>query len=97
MPLVSPVNTHEVEVPVSEVEQAAGVVTEGDDVTVKPVSAEPPLLAGAVHVMVADVANAVAVAVTPVGAPGVVAGMAAAEAAEAEPVPTPLVAVTVKV
>ena len=39
-------------------------------------------------------AEVVAVAVTPVGAFGVVAGMAAADGAEAVPVPTPLVAVT---
>ncbi len=37
------------------------------------------------------------VAVTPVGAPGVAAGMAGAEGAEARPVPAALVAVTVKV
>jgi hypothetical protein len=97
VPLVSPVKTHEVEAPVREVEQAAGVVTDGDDVTVKPVRAEPPLLAGAVQAMVADVDNVVAVAVTPVGASGVVDGMAAADAAELVPMPTPLVAVTVNV
>ena len=37
------------------------------------------------------------VAPTPVGAPGTAAGMAGAEAADAEPVPAELVAVTVKV
>ena len=36
-----PVKVQVVDDPVSEVEQAAGVVTEGDDVTVEPVSAEP--------------------------------------------------------
>ena len=44
MPVVSPVNTSSV--PVSEVEQAAGVVTDGYGVTVYPVSAEPPLTVG---------------------------------------------------
>ena len=39
----------------------------------------------------------VAVAVTAVGAPGAVAGMAAADGAEADPMPAALVAVTVKV
>ena len=62
--------TQVTEAPVSEVEQAAGGATTGDDVTVKPVRAEPPLAVGAVQAMVADVASAVAVAVTAVGAPG---------------------------
>ena len=55
----------------------------------------PPLLAGAVQVTVAEALPAVAD--TPVGAPGTVAGVTAVEAAEAAPVPAPLVAVTVKV
>ena len=93
----SPVNTQLVEAPVSEVEQAAGGATTGDDVTVKPVRAEPPLLAGAVQATATEVVVVPALAVTPVGAPGVVDGMAAAEGAEALPAPTPLVAVTVKV
>jgi len=38
-----------------------------------------------------------AVATTPVGAPGTVDGVAAGDGAEAGPVPIPLVAVTVKV
>ena len=57
-----------------------------------------PLAAGAVHETVALALPAVAV--TLVGAPGTVAGMTGVtelEAAEAEPVPTALVAVTVKV
>ena len=55
----------------------------------------PPLF-GAVQVTT-DWALANDVAVTPVGAPGTVAGVADAEAADAELVPTTLVAVTVKV
>ena len=47
--MLRPVKVEPVDVPVSEVEQAAGVVTEGDDVTVKPVSVEPPLPAGIAH------------------------------------------------
>ena len=57
-----------------------------------------PLAEGAVHETVALVLAAVAV--TLVGAPGTVAGMAGVtelEATEAAPVPTALVAVTVKV
>ena len=57
-----------------------------------------PLADGAVHETVALALPAVAV--TLVGAPGTVAGMTGVtelEAAEAAPVPTALVAVTVKV
>ena len=57
--------------------------------------AEPPLLAGALNVTVACALPAVAVPI--VGAPGTVAGVTLLEAADAAPVPTPLVAVTVKV
>jgi hypothetical protein len=58
--------------------------------------AEPPLEAGAVQ-ETSDWALALDVAVTAVGAPGVVAGTAAAEAADAGPAPTLVEAVTVKV
>ena len=54
-----------------------------------------PLAEGAVHETVALALPAVAV--TPVGAPGTVAGVTELEAVLAEPVPTALVAVTVKV
>ena len=60
--------------------------------------AEPPFDAGAVKVTVAWPLPAVAV--TPVGAPGTVApwsGVTGFDGAEAAPVPTPFVAVTVKV
>ena len=89
--------TQVTEAPVSEVEQAGGGATTGEDATVKPVKALPPLLAGAVQAIAIEVVVVPAEAVTPVGAPGVVAGMAAAEGAEAPPAPTPLVAVTVNV
>ena len=68
----------------------------GEEVAVYPVIAEPPLLTGAVQ-DTTDWVLALEVAVTLVGAPGVVAGMAAADAADAGPVPVVLVAVTVKV
>ena len=55
----------------------------------------PPLAAGAVQETRAEALPAVAV--TPVGAPGTVAGVTGADGSEAAPVPTPLVAVTVKV
>ena len=57
--------------------------------------ADPPVEAGAVH----DTEDVVspAVAATPVGAPGVVYGVTADDADDAGPVPTLLVAVTVKV
>jgi hypothetical protein len=56
----------------------------------------PPLEVGAVQEIVDELA-APDVACTLVGAPGTVAGVAGAEAVEAGPVPTALVAVTVKV
>ena len=59
--------------------------------------AAPPFETGAVQEIKAVVDDEVAAATTEVGAPGVVAGIAAAEAADAALVPAPLVAVTVKV
>ncbi len=55
----------------------------------------PPFETGGVNVTDADPFPAVAVPM--VGAPGTVAGVTELDAAEAAPVPTPLVAVTVKV
>jgi hypothetical protein len=55
----------------------------------------PPSLAGATQFTVALALPATAA--TPVGAPGVDSGVTAVEAAEAGPVPTTLVAVTVNV
>ncbi len=56
---------------------------------------EPPLEAGALKVMFAVVLPGVAE--TPVGAPGTVTGVTGLDAVEAGPVPTALVAFTVKV
>ena len=56
--------------------------------------AEPPLLAGAVHVSAICVLPAVPV--TAVGAPGRPAGVRPLEAAEKAPVPTALIAATLK-
>ena len=55
----------------------------------------PPVLDGAVQLTRVEALPRCAVA--PVGAPGKVAGMTAADGAEAGPVPIKLVAVTVKV
>ena len=63
--------------------------------TMKMVIAAPPLLAGGVNVTVACAFPATAV--TAVGAPGLVTGVTVFDAPEAGPVPTLLVAVTVKV
>ena len=63
--------------------------------TVKEVTAAPPLEAGGLKETVAWALDDVAVPMT--GAPGTVAGVAAFEAVEGTPVPTPLVAVTAKV
>jgi len=64
--------------------------------------AEPPLLTGSVQVTAASGVEPKAtpptlVALPMVGAPGTVAGVAGADAADAGPVPAELVAVTVKV
>ena len=56
---------------------------------------EPPVELGAVHETEAD--SLPAVALTPVGAPGLVAGVTALETPDALPAPTPFVATTVNV
>ena len=71
------------------------VMPPGLDVTVYPVIKLPPVLAGATKATLAVVLPAVAT--TLVGAPGTVAGVTAADAAEATELPTPLVATTVNV
>jgi hypothetical protein len=78
------------------------VPPDGVEVTVYPVMTAPPLLGGSVQLMVTCGAEPYAtpdtlVADPIVGAPGVVAGMAVAEARDAGPLPTPVEAVTVKV
>jgi hypothetical protein len=68
----------------------------GDEITVKPVSATPPLLGGAVNETVAAPA-VVTDADTDVGASGTVAGMTALDAADAGEVKSPLFAVALNV
>ena len=68
----------------------------GEEVTVKPVSAVPPLFAGAVNETVAAPA-VVTDADTDVGAPGSVAGVAAIEAVDQSEVSEALVAVALNV
>jgi hypothetical protein len=86
--LVSPVTVHVVAVVVVQVNEP------GDEVTVYPVIALPPV-DGAVH----DTTTWVLPNTpdTPVGAAGTVDGMIAVDAVDAEPVPTAFVAVTVNV
>jgi hypothetical protein len=67
----------------------------GDGITVYPVIADP-LAAGAVQETL-TVPLLLAVALTAVGAPGAVAGVTPADAAEATPAPITLAAVTLKV
>ena len=89
VPLVNPVHVYVVPLPVH-------VAPAGEDVTVYPVIADPPLLVGAVNVTVAA-PEAELVAATDVGAPGTVAGTTLDEAVDAEEVNSPLFAVTAKV
>jgi hypothetical protein len=66
----------------------------GEEVTVYPVIADPPVFAGAEKLTVA--LPLLAVAAIPVGVPGtVVVGVTGAEALEELPEPLPFVAVTV--
>ena len=88
MPFVSPVTVHEVVAVVQ-------VKPPGDEVTVEPVIALPPLDTGAVQETSAE--ESPNTPDTPVGAPGTVAGVTAPEALDATPVPAALVAVTVNV
>ena len=67
----------------------------GLDVTVYPVMAEPPFDIGADQITIA--AFAPGVANTPVGAPGTVEGVTAAEAADAALVPLAFLATTLNV
>ena len=67
----------------------------GVEVTVYPVTGEPPSLVGAVQDTAADLSPAVAV--TPVGALGTVRGVTLLEGGEAGEVPAVLVAVVVNV
>ncbi len=67
----------------------------GEDVTVYPVMAPPPLEAGGVNATLAWPFPAVATGL--VGAPGTVLGVTASDATEATEFPAALVATTVKV
>jgi hypothetical protein len=71
------------------------VFPSGEDVAVYPLIGLPPVLAGAVQETRAEALPGTAP--TPVGAPGTAAGVTGDEAAEAGPVPTAFVAVTVNV
>ena len=71
------------------------VAPPGDDVTAYDVIALPPLLDGA-H-QLTDAELSAGVADTPVGAPGALPGVTAADGADAAPIPTLFVAVTVNV
>jgi len=88
VPLVSPVM-----LAVRTLPTVTGLPTDG--VTVYSVITEPPFEAGAVHDTVADALPATAE--TPVGTPGTVAGVTAAEAAEGRELPAEVVATTVNV
>jgi hypothetical protein len=83
-------------VTVQEVAPVVVQVCPAFEVTVYPVMARPPLDDGVVH-ETTDWVLALEVALTPVGAPGTVAGTMAADGLDAGLVPEPLVAVTVKV
>jgi len=75
--------------------QDAGAATAGEEVTVYPVIAFPPLDPGALQLTTDD-----ALAIVPetfVGAPGTVLGVTDVDAAEATEFPAALVAITVKV
>jgi hypothetical protein len=68
---------------------------EGDEVAVNNVMADPPLATGAANVTVAWALPPVALPIA--GAPGTVAGVTLFDAAEGDPVPATLVAVTANV
>ena len=89
MPLANPVTVIGEDVPVA-------VTPPGEEVTVYPVIVAPPVFVGAVKLTVA--VPLLPLAETLVGTPGaVIAGVTAGDALEAVPVPTELVATTVKV
>jgi hypothetical protein len=92
VPSVKPVTVEEVAGGVPVIVLAGWAVEPMYGVIVYPVMAPP--VAGAVQVTVADVSPAVAT--TPVGAEGSGSGVATLEYDEVGPVPTALLAVTVK-
>jgi hypothetical protein len=88
VPFVSPVTVIPLEV-------AVAVMPPGLDVAVYNVIVLPPSDTGAVKITSACVSSGVTSPI--VGAPGTVAGVTSLEDADASPVPTAFVAVTVKV
>jgi hypothetical protein len=88
VPFVNPVTLRGELAPVTE-------ILPGLEVTVYPVITLPPVVPGAENETLAD--DTPAVAITPVGEPGTVAGVTDAEATEATELPTAFVATTVKV
>ena len=92
--MVSPVTVQVVAAAVGATDVEVQMRLPGVEVTVYLVIVAP-LEAGAVHAITAW--PLLTLAVTVVGAPGRVEGTAAGDAADAVPVPTPLVAVTVNV
>jgi len=70
-------------------------VTDGEEVTLYPVIADPPSDVGAFHVIMTWVLPAVVV--TAVGAPGTVRGVTALDGEDADEFPAAFIAVTVKV
>jgi hypothetical protein len=88
MPFIKPVTTSGLPGPVAE-------SSPGDEVTVYDAIAAPPFDAGGLKLTLASPLPGTAD--TPVGAPGTVRGVTAADGADATPVPAALVAVTVNV
>ena len=81
---------------VQEVRVVVHFALPGEAATVKAVIAVPPVSAGVVHTITEE-PFVFDVAVTPVGAPGTVAGMAAGDAVDAAELPAALMATTLNV
>ena len=92
VPAVKPVKIHDVFVVFIH---PAGAVTDGEEVTVYPVTTDPPFEDGADQEILARLYEPATV--TPVGAPGTVAGVTAADAEDGLEFPLPLIAITVNV
>lgn len=92
VPFVKPVNVQE---RFRVFTHAAGAVTAGDEITVYPVIALPPLDPGALQLTTEDALATVPL--TPVGAPGGAAGMTLDEATDGREFPCEFVAITVNV
>lgn len=90
IPLVNPLTTQDVSAAV-----AVHIPPAGDEVTMYPVTGDPPLMDGATKLTVAAFGEATAV--TDVGALGIVKGVTVDEALDGWPVPAAFVAVAVNV